>query len=162
MPRRNHPHTPQRRRALTQDRKLNREEAHRVYRHALQRARSARSASHLTLNRLRVGDIVMARIAFHDAPDYKVRPCIVVGLATKGMVTVWPCTSQMRHRHRFGYVPLPSLPHHGLPRPSLVRSGHETQVSIDDVVDVRGPLDPRDFRRIQLAARRDYGDPPLA
>ncbi len=158
MPRRNHPHTPPRR-ALGRDRKLAQEEGDRAYRQALQRARNARSTQHIALNRVRVGDIVMARIAFHDAPDYKVRPCIVVRLAASGMATLWPCTSQLRHRHRPGYVPLPSLPHHGLPRPSLVRIGHEIQVPIDDIVDVRGPLDPMDLRRLRLSKPCDDGRP---
>ena len=105
-----------------------------------QRARSAHRQSLLpppARRRHRDGSHRLPRRAGPQGPG-----CIVVRLATKGVVTVWPCTSQMRHRHRFRYPPIAPTSRLRPQRPQPVTR----PVSIDDVVDVED-LDLRDFRR---------------
>jgi hypothetical protein len=92
------------------------------------------------------GAVLLARIAYAEVADYKIRPVVVI--ASDGRtVTVRPCTSSFRGLQQPGAVTVRDLDEAGLSRSTAVLA-HSISLTLDDLVAVQGKLCDRDLARI--------------
>lgn len=97
-----------------------------------------------------VGAVLLARVAYAEVADYKIRPVVVVA-HDGNEVSVRPCTTSQRARHRTGAVTLTDLDAAGLSRPTAVIP-RTIALALDEVVALSGHLSIRDLARIQHPA----------
>lgn len=97
-----------------------------------------------------IGAVLLARVDYAEVVDYKIRPVVVIA-HNGNEVSVRPCTTSQRARHRPGTVILTDLDAAGLSRPTAVIPRTLT-LALDEVVAVSGHLSIRDFARIQHPA----------
>lgn len=96
------------------------------------------------------GAVMLARIAYAEVADYKIRPVVVI--ASDGRtVTVRPCTSSIRGLQRRDAVMLLDLDEAGLHRSTAVLA-HSVCLPLEDLVAVQGKLCGRDLARISHPA----------
>lgn len=71
-----------------------------------------------------VGELWELRVPFKDdVTNSKKRPCLVIGVSPPGgdgIVLLVPCTGELKHAGKPGYISFPDAATYGLDKPSLV------------------------------------------
>jgi hypothetical protein len=101
-------------------------------------------------NKVVTGAVMLARIAYAEVADYKIRPVVVI-TSNGRTVTVRPCTSSFRGLLRPDAVMVLDLDEAGLTRSTAVLA-HSITLTLEDLVAVQGKLCDRDLARISHPA----------
>lgn len=103
-------------------------------------------------HRIVAGAVLLARVAYEEVSDYKIRPVVVVS-SDGDQVSVRPCTTSPQGMRRAGSVTLADLEEAGLLRPTAVLA-RVIVLPLTDLVALEGCLSARDLSRVEHPAGR--------